>query len=884
MPLSAKVKNVVGGDTLVLVPPKLAQPNPPERTLTLQHVRGDSPAAREFLRQLAIGKEVQFSVDYKHEASGREFGDASLPLFASLALYLVQLGWVKVKDNVRAASDAEEEHVAALKAAEAAAREQGLGVWAKGHVDPATVAYSPALVDKSKKRPLKAVVERVLGGDRVVVRAYKSPAEHAVQPVLLAGIKVPRTDDADPKLAAAGRYAKAYVEDHLLTTRADLHVRFLGENQTGVPIVLIQHPLGNSIHAKVLENGWGEVVDWQLAMVGADTMQQLRRAEQLAKLLAKGIHGSAEAPAPTASAGASKSGKFSTKSLRPGAATDVVVTKVITGDSFNVRLASDEEITVQLASLRSPRNNDTTVTSNGQHQLALVAMAREFSRQLVVGRTAHMTVDGHRPAKPELNIEARFVVSLSVNGKDVAEKIVAAGLASVVRHNKQTAGERSLNWDKLIELEEKAKLQKAGVWTGDLVRTLTVSPRVVNASELAQKAKTFLNGFAKKGRLAGWHVDFVAAGNRVKLYNPKEGLRLTLVLGGLARTDAAAAAYVSRKYLQRSVEFDVYDVDKVGGFIGNLYASAQALSPVQVELLSAGLAEIHEAAASSNRFEGELVKAEAAAKAAKKGVWANYDEALVTQAMSEVAIEAKPQFFDVEVVDVGADQVLSFHFVDAATSAKFAQFKADFNEFHLRNPSASANSVDLPVNLAKAPKKNDMVAAKFENGKYYRARVINFDRLTNTYDVKHVDFGNVDQVPLSAMRVLPRQFALDTIKPFAHTCRLQNIELPPSQPRDYLSEALEYLEDLVFDKKLVISALPGSGVEYNVVLYDSEQSVADPDYTINKQLVEDGYGLVKGAASDAVKSYVDELVAAERKAKAKRVGCWELGDIRGEED
>ena len=99
--------------------------------------------------------------------------------------------------------------------------------------------------------------------------------------------------------------------------------------------------------------------------------------------------------------------------------------------------------------------------------------------------------------------------------------------------------------------------------------------------------------------------------------------------------------------MQRNVEFEVYDTDKIGGFIGNLFANAQTLKPAQVDLLAAGLTAIHELAVSSNPFEKDFVNAENAAKDAHKGIWQNYDEAqvqkdaeLANSKLNELSLEA----------------------------------------------------------------------------------------------------------------------------------------------------------------------------------------------------------------------------------------------------
>lgn len=889
--LSARVKNVVNGDTLVLVPPKSTQVPVPERMLTLQYVRGELFLAREFLRQLVVGKEIKFKVLFKLP-SGKEFGDVQAPIFSSLIQYLVERGYVKLKENLRPDSDQEEAFIDDLRALQEKAQKLQLGVWADDFEEPQAVELSDLLVQQSVLTPLETVVERVISGDRIIGRVLVSSHSYVLTPMILAGLKCPRTDDLGPTQKVAFE-AKKYVEDHLVS-RTNVAIRVVGENQGGVPLVIVEHPSGNSIHEKLLENGLAEIVDWQSSLLGATLMSGLRKAELKAKGLAKGLYATTKLPA---TSGPTAAAKVSGKSIRPGVTVDVNVSKVINADTVNVTLPSGEEITVQLASIRAPKPNDTTVTQNALQQAALVQMAKEFTRLAAIGKTASMYVDGYRDANKDLNLDLRFLVSLKIDGSDLAERLVTRGFATVIKHNKQTSHERSMNWDRLIELEEAQKKEaKNGVFfAGDISKILTIGTRVVNASENLTKAKTFFNGFQKKGRILGFYVEFVSSVNRVKLYSPREGTKLTLVLGGLSndRSNDSGLKYMNSRYLQRNVEFDIYDMDKIGGFIGNLYASEQAPKPVQVELLKEGLCAVHDFAASHNPYESDLASAERAAQKEQKGIWVGYDEAAEKKKQESLANEinqlnleaAKPKFFDIEVVDIDPSQTITFHMLDPQTAAKKASFKKSFNDFHAQGPSASTSSVDLPVNLTKVPKKNDLVSAKFaENGKFYRARVVNYDKTTKKVEVKHVDFGNTDHVSLALLRALPKQFSVDTIPSFAHTCRLQGVRLPPAQPKDYLSEALYLLEDLTFDKKLVISGLPSRipGIEYSAVLYDSEQSLTDPEYTINNQMVSEGYGIVD--EKNGPKEYVEKLLAVQRTAMSSRLGCWEFGDIREDEE
>lgn len=871
--LVAKVKNVLSGDQIVLVPSKATAIPPPERLLTLQDVRADSYAAKKYVHDTLIGKLVQFKVSSK--AATREFGDVRTPLFDSLVKDLLEKGLAHVKDNV---PDSDE--VYELKQIQDLAKHQGKGTWSLLYLEPTEVLITPEMESKLKLSPLPCVVERAISGDRVMARIIVSDTEHIVTAVLLGGIKCPRTDEpAQQKIA---NLAKMFVEDKLMTTTSPITVLIIGESQLGVPIGNFNHPLGNNIAKALLDQGYAEVVDWQLTLVGSQIMSQYRKAELTAKALGKGMF------AQQTAAGAKAPLHTGTKAkVAVGATIDATVAKVVSADTYVLRLADDLEITVQLASVRAPRPNDTTA---GSSQAALVATAKEFARERTIGKPVQVYIDGNREANPEHGFDARFMVSIKVAGKDLLERLVSQGLATVLRHSKATAHERSLNWDRLVEIEEEAKTAKKGIHSTNIEKILTVGTRVVDASENATKAKTFFNGFKQKGRISGYYVDYVPLTNRVRLLNPKEGTKLALILGGLTNDKLGllndeGVKQLNKKLLQRNVEFDVYDADKVGGFIGNLYINQQATTPVQVNLVEEGLAKLHDIGVGANPFADKLEAAETAAKNAKRGVWANYDanaeQAKLEQAqrsLEEMLVAAKtPKFFDIEVVDINGQGVISFHMIDASTSAKFSQFKLDFNLFHQQHPSSLQSSVNLPFQLTKGPKKGELVSAKFENGKYYRARVQSFDRTTGKYLVKHIDFGNVDEVPLSLLRALPPQFNTAAYPAFAHSAVLSNVDLPPSKPTDYLTESIEALEDLCFDKKLVLGALPSTVAEYEGTLYDLA-NMSDLLNTINKQLVADGYGIVKKTCQD------QDLIKAQAQAKRDHVGCWEFGDVTAADD
>lgn len=892
-----KVKNIVSEDSLVIVPTKTKQIPAPERLLTLSYLaQTGSFQSKEFLRQLLIGKEIKFKV-FSKISSGREFGDVQSPIFSSLIQYLLERGMAKLKENIHDDS----EFVELLKDAESEARSKHVGLW-----DPATadkdrielVELDDSIIEKSQKSPITMITEKVISGDRIVARVIINKDTAMVTPILLAGVKCPRTDDANQSAITkqVALQAKAFVEDKLLTSRAPLRVSIIGKSQNGLPIGIVFHASGNNIHEKLLESGLAEIVDWQSPLIGSSQMSLLRRAEQTAKALGKGLYANAKA----------HSSANAKQQIRTGSTIEhVTVAKVISADTIVVRLPSnDEELTVQLASIRAPKPSDSQVTKNSYQQQALVNTAREFVRQAAIGKSGVLYIDGHREANSELGFDSRFMVSFKINGtNDLSELIVRNGMGTVIRHNKNTTQERSANWDRLIEIEEEEKKsgRKGVFFNGDIDKVLSVSSRIIDASENSTKAKTFFNAFRQKGRISnGYYVDYIPAVNRVKLFNPKESVRLTLVLGGLSNSkdlySEEALKFLNKKFLQRNIEFDVYDTDKVGNFIGNMYVNSKSLLPVQVTLLQQGMATIHETGIGHNAYGDKMQEAEDDAKHAKRGIWRDFDEEKALEDQEKLSNEIlklrledlKPKFYDIEVTDIEENGMISFHKIDAESASKFATFKKAFHDFHLQPASATQSSSDLPFNLTKPPKRGELVSAKFsENGKYYRGRIVGYDKVSREFEVKHIDFGNIDRVSLSSLRALPSKFSIQLYPAFAHTCVLQNLRLPPSKPTDYLTEALNTLEDLTFDRKLVISTLPlhDSSAEVSAILYDADESLKDPSYTINKKLVSEGCAVFdKAKYPPLLKDYVLSLLSAQESARSKHIGCWEFGDVMFEDE
>lgn len=859
---AAKVKAVLSADTLILVPPNSSDASK-ERQLHLAYIQAPrlslheaySYEAREVLRGLLVGKTVKFRVLYTMSGLGdskREFGDVQTPIFSSLIEYVLAHGGAKVKPDL----DIDPEYAEKLVALEKGARSRKLGLWSSKPSSVVVLDLDPHAIEESKKTPIKAIVEKVISGDRILVRIFADAHRHVVAPVLIAGIVSPRSAGNGNPGDPYGLEARLFVEKRLLLQ--EVGVSILGSSASGILILKVVHPAGNIAEALV-SAGLSEVSDWQSSFVGASAMQVLRAAERAAKTAGKGIWKGRELPK-------SANGVFF-----PGSEFDAVVSRVMSSDTVYLRV-EENEVSVQLASLRAPRVLDET-------QAAFVPFAKEFVRKKVVGKSVHVVVDGLRP-KTE-HYEERPMVSLYLKDRKLLSQIiVAAGWAGVIRH-KRGDENKSSEWDLLVEAEKDAIQNKRGIHG-----KLPPAHKMIDASENASKAKTFLTSFLGRSHIPAV-VDHVVSSQRYRLILPKENVRLSLVLGGLAnraankdsKLDAAALDFASRRTLQRDVTVDIYHADKVGGFIGNLYLPGHN-TPFQSELLERGLAEIHDFSVEQTRYGAVLLDAQELAQKNRLGIWRHIEEPT-----PEVAFT--PEYLDVEVNDVSEDGHIAYQLCNSE-SELLVGFMKHFHEFHQKQPMKNALDVALsayPRDLVRAPKKGDLVSVAFlQNGKYYRGKVLGFDKQTRLFKVQHVDFGNIDEVQSSAFRQLPPQFSLEKFPAQGHVGVFALARLPTDA--GYKSDALEFLDLEVLGKKLVALSHRKSleaGVEVVFTLYDPEKTKKDPKYSITREMVEKGLAVVTKDDGD-MKQERAVLRDLQEKAKRQRLGCWEFGDAEEENE
>ncbi|GLT39904.1 hypothetical protein SLA2020_140700 [Shorea laevis] len=346
--LRGRVKAVPSGDSLVIMAITSNRPGPPpEKTITLSSLiaprlarRGgsDEPFAwdsREYLRQLCIGQEVTFRVEYAVPSIGRDFGSVFLG-DKNVAMEIVSKGWAKVKEQGQQKGEASP-FLAELIRLQDQAREQCLGCFKKAsdaaeasirNLPPSSIGDSSnfdakGLVDANKGKTLKAIVEQVRDGS--TVRVYLLPDFQFVQ-VFVAGIQAPSMGrrptseiivekeitaveanggvSAEPRapLTSAQRLAgstgagtevapepyaleaKYFTEFRVLNR--DVRIVLEGADKFNNLVGSVHYPDGETskdLALELVENGLAKYLDWSANMMEEDAKRHLKNAELQAK-------------------------------------------------------------------------------------------------------------------------------------------------------------------------------------------------------------------------------------------------------------------------------------------------------------------------------------------------------------------------------------------------------------------------------------------------------------------------------------------------------------------------------------------------------------------------------------------------------------------------
>ncbi|KAM7273402.1 hypothetical protein ACFE04_028066 [Oxalis oulophora] len=445
--LRGKVKSVPSGDCLVIV--SMANPTK-EKTLTLSNIiaprlarRGgvDEPFAwqsREFVRNLCIGKEVVFRVEYAVSSIGREFGTVFLA-DKNVATLLVTNGWAKVRQQGQQKSEGNKV-IEDLLNLEDQAKEQGLGMWNK---DPEAVQKSvrdlppsaignasnfdaEGLVAANKGKPLQAIVEQVRDGS--TVRVYLLPDFQFVQ-VFVAGVQSPSmgrrgtsetvvvpdvttvgsngavgaeskgpltsaqrlavSSGSSTEVAADpfGPEAKHFTE--IRTLNREVRIIVEGHDKSSNLIGSVFYPDGESakdLALELVENGLAKYVEWSAKMLEGEAQRNLKNAELEAKKTKLKIWKNYVPPA------------TNSKAIHDQNFTGKVV-EIVSGDCI---IVSDDSVSfgsplaerrVNLSSIRCPKMGNPR---RNEKPAPYAREAKEFLRTRLIGKQVNVQMEYSR--------------------------------------------------------------------------------------------------------------------------------------------------------------------------------------------------------------------------------------------------------------------------------------------------------------------------------------------------------------------------------------------------------------------------------------------------------------------------------------------------------
>lgn len=727
-------------------------------------------------------------------------------------------------------------------------------------------------------------MEKVITGDRVIIRLKETPTQHYQTFLLLAGIRSPslKRTNADGTVQAGeplSEEALDFINVRML--QRGCSVTLYGATDNNQLIGTVNHPNGN-IAIFLLKEGLTRCFDHHSTIMGPD-MAVMRQAEKSARDAKVGVFKNAAAP---------KAG---------GRETEVVVSRVLNAETLFLRYPDGKEKRVSLSSIRQPKPSDPKQSPFGDD-------AKEFMRRKLIGKHVKVSINGKRPATE--GFEERELATVTQNGKNVALEVVEAGYATVIRHRMDDT-DRSPIYDDLRLAEDAAQKEGKGLWAAKAPE----KKQYVNYSENLEKAKRLLSLLQRQKRVPAI-VDFVMGGSRFALLIPRENARITFVLSGVqvprtARNDSETTEpfgqeghdLAVRRLQQRDVEIDVEDNDKNGGFIGKIYVNRDNFSRV---LLEEGFASVRTRSAEKSGNLAELQAAEKSAKDARKGLWHDYDPSTDVangNAADGVETDAVPatngaanggsvtqqptstDYRDVFVTHVDDESCrLRIQTVGKSTTTALESLMSSLRALNI---SSSGTALSGP------PKAGELLTARFsEDGVWYRARVRRVDREAKKADVLYVDYGNSEALPWTELRQLPQpeKFGVNALKYQAQEAALSFITFP-SGNRDYMREAQSWLLRRCADGSQLVARVDSTdsrdGTLY-ISLIDPNSNDDRPvevgveKGNINAEALEEGLGMVTRKPQRWEKGHAKILEALgkrEAEAKANRRGMWEYGDL-----
>lgn len=924
----ATVKEVLSGDTLVLIGPPKNGP-PPEIRLNLANLQAPRLAlrsgseeqafawqSREFLRKLCIGKNVAFKIEYVVNAIGRTFGTVSLSPTENLNVMVARAGWADVKKDAREGERCSD--LDAMVAASEAAKAEGAGIFGDKESPEAnrTVKWDvedpEALFKTIKSKPQRAIIEYVRDG-----AAFKALLLDSMTIVSfnLTGVACPRLNGASGGNSPANgksnkpeefsQEARYFTSFRMLNREVDLVFQGVEKNTF---FGRIEHPAGN-IGLEIVKTGLGKVSYWTLKWCPPAEAKALGEAQRLAQQ--------------------GKLRVWRAMQAIGGAEVEGVVAEVVSADQFIIRVGTPDaleqapwtcpEQKVFLSSISAPRRK---MMPRGMEAEAAAASlthdervsnyysntAREFLRSKCVGKRCTVSVEYERsPLENSSKMAPKKYVTVLVNtrkGKvNPAVLVVKEGLANLV-HHRRDQDERSAFYDEIVAAANEAEKAKRGVHADPKTLGTALDSLPQDLCGQPAKAKRHL-GFLTQG--AATHnalVEYCHNAARLKVYVPGENCTMNFALAGVSAPQRArgaqkggngkpardaspeeayaaeSLAYTRAKVLQQEVEVHIETMDKGGTAIGTMwYTQNGQRTNLGEELVTQGLAKLNEYSANMSKHGDALFAAVKEPKKQRLRVWEGYDEAAELAAKeAAAALESGLNISggDSKATASGSKQMTVTEIVNgntlylsAAETKEVAERRAAIEAALAaiaESVGVEAGAADSGIVEAKAGKH---CLALFDDGSgntWCRARIESVEEDGSAAVVRYIDFGNKEKVPMARLRESNDE-ELFAKAPLAELCELAFVEVQPLDD-EFGTDAAVMLNSLVWGKTLEVQVFGREDNKLSVAIFAKETVSAEEQ---DEEEGEDDKKKEKKKTTKKTKS-VNELLVAEGLGKMpKRV-------------
>ena len=576
--------------------------------------------SREYLRKMIIGQVVKFKVLYKVDVISRTFGTIELK-DKDVLRDMVSSGYVSVRSerDEKGSRELYEE----LLELQAEARDNHRGIWSPTktlrHVSW-TLDDPESFFQANKGMPMAAIVEQVRDGSTLKLYLLETGEMISLR---LAGLQAPRIAySADGKATYDAFAAESRCFSELRLLNRSVVIIIDGMDKFNVFPQLsshlqnffgrVEHPSG-SLAKELLGAGLARVVDWSLNFLPVEEVSILRGAE----LEAKKQHLRLWKDWVEVMMSSDQQKAVNTTY----AAIQGQVLQVMSGDTLIILLDGKDPLVpssqrrVNLASVRAPK------LGNLKKNVADEAWAQEAKEKLIhlaIGKKVKIVVEYERTSLVGTEEQTFTYCTVELmNGMNLAEELVSAGLVSVVRHRDDEA--RASNYDQLLLAENQAKQARVGLFNQ---KKPSIRHRV-DFSETPAKAKTNLHFLKQKSRYHGF-IEYVFSASHYLVHIPEENCQFSFNLQGVKAPLSSSRGkgesfgdeslmYAKLHFLQRDVTVEIVNVDKGGSFIGDLYMGNKKES-IGLELLREGVVFINETSIDFCRQAELMEEAEETAK------------------------------------------------------------------------------------------------------------------------------------------------------------------------------------------------------------------------------------------------------------------------------